>query len=340
MKFIKMEYPDGTMHDTMVTDYKHSLDKGIDFIDYHDINEDKNFYAIVKEVDGVLYKDPTITDYTYDELSKNTKELSLDDLPGEIKNLKNNNSKYELEFEVYSTDTGLYIASTIAEAFHLSKKYRHKIIDNVVCVPVTEEEVKRIEIISSQGIPALKRKIINEYNHDHQAQAEFSVYHIPSNNKYFIQEKLCNEFNVGYGVHYINGIQCKEVLFDDIKKIEEDSKYKTTCLKANFMELSFGKRFVNVYKNDEKEKFYIKNEQCEQYNIGRGHHYINSDLYKEVSKSELESLENQRIELKYTSLKFNRLIQQFAVFVDDDSKRLFIDVETSETLGIGKEHTL
>ena len=103
--------------------------------------------------------------------------------------------------------------------------------------------------------------------------------------KYIIQKKLCNEFNVGYGVHYINGIQCKEVLFDDIKKIEEDSKYKTTCLKANFMELSFGKRFVNVYKNDEKEKFYIKNEQCEQYNIGRGHHYINSDLYKEVSKS-------------------------------------------------------
>ena len=129
MKYVKMEYPDKTVHNALITDYNHSVDMDIDFVDYYDMTEDKKLYAIIKEVDGVLYKDPTITDYTYDELSKNVIKKDLNELPEEIMNIKENtkdNSKYELEFEVYNTETGYFIASTIAEAFHLNKKFRTK----------------------------------------------------------------------------------------------------------------------------------------------------------------------------------------------------------------------
>ena len=339
MKYVKMEYPDGTIHNTIITDYNHSEDKNIDFIDYYDMTEDKKFYSIIKEVDGVLYKDPTIQDYTYDELSKNITKKDMEELPELINNIKQeekDNSKYELEFDVYNTDTGLYIASSIAEAFHLNKKYRNKKINDIICVPVTEEEVTRIEKISNQGIPSLKHKMINELKIEHQSQAEFVVYHMPETNKYFVLEKVCNEYKVGSGIHYINGTLCREVSYEDIKKIEEESKDKNPCLKANFVELSFGKQTIEVYKNDERNKFYINDDKCNQYNIGTGHHYIDSNLYREVSKQELETLENKKIELNYKSLKFNKLIRQFIVYVDEYANRYFVEDEVAATLGIGK----
>ena len=339
MKYIKMEYPDGSIHNIIVTDYNHSNDKNVDFIDYYDMTERKNLYAIIKNKDGVLYKDSILLNYTYDELIKDSTKKDINELPELINNAKEeekDNSKYELEFNVYNTDTGLYIASTIAEAFHLSKKYRNKKINDIICVPVTEEEITRIENISAQGIPSLKHKIVNELKVEHQSQAEFIVYHMLDANKYFVLEKVCNDFNVGKGIHYINGNQCKEVSYEDIKKIEEESKDMNPCLKAKFVELTFGKQTIEVFKNNERDKYYINDNKCNEFNIGKGHHYIDSNLYKEVTKEELDLLKNKNIEINYKNLKFNKLIRQFIVYVDESSDRYFIDEQVSETLGIGK----
>lgn len=339
MKYIKMEYPDGSIHNIIVTDYNHSNDKNVDFIDYYDMTERKNLYAIIKNKDGVLYKDSILLNYTYDELIKDSTKKDINELPELINNAKEeekDNSKYELEFNVYNTDTGLYIASTIAEAFHLSKKYRNKKINDIICVPVTEEEITRIENISAQGIPSLKHKIINELKVEHQTQADFIVYHMLDANKYFVLEKVCNDFNVGKGIHYINGNLCKEVSYEDIKKIEEESKDMNPCLKAKFVELTFGKQTIEVFKNNERDKYYINDNKCNEFNIGKGHHYIDSNLYKEVTKEELDLLKNKNIEINYKNLKFNKLIRQFIVYVDESSDRYFIDEQVSETLGIGK----
>ena len=339
MKYIKMEYPDGSIHNIIVTDYNHSNDKNVDFIDYYDMTEGKNLYAIIKNKDGVLYKDSILLNYTYDELIKDSTKKDINELPELINNAKEeekDNSKYELEFNVYNTDTGLYIASTIAEAFHLSKKYRNKKINDIICVPVTEEEITRIENISAQGIPSLKHKIVNELKVEHQSQAEFIVYHMLDANKYFVLEKVCNDFNVGKGIHYINGNLCKEVSYEDIKKIEEESKDMNPCLKAKFVELTFGKQTIEVFKNNERDKYYINDNKCNEFNIGKGHHYIDSNLYKEVTKEELDLLKNKNIEINYKNLKFNKLIRQFIVYVDESSDRYFIDEQVSETLGIGK----
>ena len=36
MKYVKMEYPDGTIHNTLVMDFNHSNDKDVDYIDYYE----------------------------------------------------------------------------------------------------------------------------------------------------------------------------------------------------------------------------------------------------------------------------------------------------------------
>ena len=332
-KEIQMEYPDGSIHNIEVSDFNHNIDKNIDYIDYYDLNENKSMYAILKNIDGEYYKDSNVYDYTYDELSKNINKIDINLLPNKIKNIKNT-SKYELEFEVYDTDTGSYIASSIAEAFHLNKKYRNKKINNVICIPVTEEEIKRIELISNQGIPCLKAKRVNQ-NILEQAQIEFNVYHLTEVNKYFVNDDICKLYDVGTGTHYINSELCREVTYEDVRKIEEQSKDKNPCLKAVFKDLTFSKKTVEAYTNN-KNTYYINDDICENKNIGRGHHYINDILYKEVTKEEIEKLKEMNINVEFKELKFKKLIQEFIVYVDVNADRYFINEKDSNILKIGK----
>ena len=338
MKFVKMEYPDGTIHNTLVMDFNHSIDKDVDYIDYYDMTDDKRLYSVVKMENGKYYKDSSVSDYTYDELSENIIKKDLNELPEEMNNYQQNtkdDSKYELEFEVYNTDTGYFVASTIAEAFHLPKKYRTKKINNVICVPVTEEEINRIEVISNQGIPTLKHKIVNELHQQLQTQAEFIVYHMSDPDRYFVTESISNKYEVGLGTHYINGNLCKQINNDEIKLIEERSQNDNPCLKSKIVDLVFTKPIVEVYKNEETNRKYKKEEICSQNNIGIGHHYIDNNLYKEVNDTELDKL-NKKNELRYKNLQFQKFVIKFIVYVDENAGRHFIEKETSTKLGIGK----
>ena len=334
MKFVQIEYPDGTLHNVLVNAYNHSEDKDVDYIEYFDITERKDMYTLLKVEDDKIYKDSSNIDYTFDELSKNITNKNLKELPNVIKNYKvkeKDNSKYEFEFEVYETESGLYIASNIAQAFHLNKKYRNKKINNIICVPVNEEEVKRIELISNQGIPSLKAKKVNIY----QNQAEFMVFHVTETNKYFVNERVCTKYSVGTGTHYINGELCREVSYEDIQKIENKSKYDNPSLKAHFKDLGFDKEKIEAYINNYTNKHYIKENICNRFNIGEGHHYINDVLYKEVSTEEIEKLQNNNEEIVYKTLKL-KYKQKFLVYVDESNNRLFIELETSKLLGIGR----
>ena len=341
MKYVQMEYPDGTIHNTLVTGYKHSQDKDVDFIEYFDMTDNKKLYTIIKDIDGTIFKDSIELDYTYDELAKNSIKKDIKDLPDMIDNIKvNSKSKknnYELEFEVYYTDTGLYIASSIAEAFHLNKNYKNKKINNVICVPVSEEEIKRIEIISSQGVPALKARTINLHNIAYQSQALFIVYEVEELNKFFVQEEICRKYKVGKGMHYINGVQCREVEYEDIHRIEELSKNDNPCLKARFVKLSFSntKESLKVYKNPSTNKMYLENNICEENNIGKGIHYIDNKLYKEVTKEEINKI-NKKYNIKYKDLKFKNSIKDFIVYVDELSNRFFIENSIAKDLELGK----
>ena len=339
MKYVKMEYPNGTIHNTLVMDFNHSNDKDVDYIDYYDMTDDKRLYSIVKNENGKYFKDSSVSDYTYDELSENVTKKDLNELPEEMKNYKENtkdDSKYELNFEVYNTDTGYFIASTIAEAFHLPKKYRTKKINNVICVPVTEEEINRIEVISNQGIPTLKHVMVNELDHQLQTQTEFIVHHIPDIDKYFINEEICRKYNVGSGIHFINGELCKQVKYNDIKEIEEKSKEENPCLKATIKDLVFAKQIVEIYQNEDTNKLFVKDDICNQNNIGKGYHYIDNILYKEINNDELLKLQNSNYEIKYKKLQFQKLIIKFIVYVDENAGRYFIENETSAKLGIGR----
>lgn len=341
MKYVKMEYPNGSIHNTLIKEYNHSEDKDVDFIEYFDMTDNKELYAVLKTIDGTIYKDSNSLDYTYDELSSKKVQKNMDELPDLIENMKTNSKekeKYELEFEVYNTNSGYYIPSSIAVAFHLDKKYRTKKIKDVICVPVSEDEIKRIELISSQGIPSLKSKIINELDlkAEYQTQAEFIVYHLVDANKYFIDSKLCEEFNVGNGTHFINGILCKEVTYNDIKEIEERTKESNPCLKSTFVELSFEKNTIEVYRNTNTNKYYIKDETCTKNGIGTGHHYIDNVLYREVNKDELLNLQSKKIDFKFKNLQLQAVIQQYIVYVDEYSNRYFVEESTSKKLGIGR----
>ena len=335
MRYVKMEYPNGSVHNTLIREYNHSIDKDVDYIIYHDMTSNKELYAILRTIDGKTYKDSNILDYTYDDLANNKTEKNMNELPELIENLKENihdNKKVELNFEVYKTDTGYYIASSIAEAFHLNKKYRNKKINNVICVPVSEDDIKKIEIISSQVIPTLKRKIVNEL--EYQTQRNFKVYHLVEANKYFINSKLCEEYGVGNGTHFINGLLCKEVTYKDIKDIEDKTKESNICLKATFKELEFKKELIDVYKSDNTNKYYIKEEICKKYKIGTTNHYIDNILYREVSESDLKKLQRKNLEVNYINLQLQAVVQKFKVYVD--SNKYFIEDQVGKILGIGK----
>ena len=54
MKVIQIEYPDKNVHKVVVSEYNHSNDTNLDYINYYDLANDRNMYSILKEAEGKM----------------------------------------------------------------------------------------------------------------------------------------------------------------------------------------------------------------------------------------------------------------------------------------------
>ena len=84
MKVIQIEYPDKNVHKVVVSEYNHSNDTNLDYINYYDLANDRNMYSILKEAEGKIFNDTELYDFTYNELIRDIERKDLDDLPSII----------------------------------------------------------------------------------------------------------------------------------------------------------------------------------------------------------------------------------------------------------------
>ena len=272
MKVIQIEYPDKNVHKVVVSEYNHSNDTNLDYINYYDLANDRNMYSILKEEDGKIFNDTDLYDFTYNELIRDIERKDLDDLPSIIP-LYMENEKF-----IYQNQEPDYV----------------------------------------------------QYQ---QLVQKFIVYHIEDTNRFYVDAKICEKYNVGKGIYIINDKKCKLVTETEIKEIEERSVNHNPRLEAEIKTISFKKEEIKYKVYNLENKILIEDSISKKYNVGKGIFYINNKLCREIAKEELEKLNNvDYLKPEYINITHKNPIKHINVYVDNDTNRMYVD----DSLGIGK----
>lgn len=272
MKVIQIEYPDKNVHKVVVSEYNHSNDTNLDYINYYDLANDRNMYSILKEAEGKIFNDTELYDFTYNELIRDIERKDLDDLPSIIP-LYMENEKF-----IYQNQEPDYV----------------------------------------------------QYQ---QLVQKFIVYHIEDTNRFYVDAKICEKYNVGKGLYIINDKKCKLVTETEIKEIEERSVNHNPRLEAEIKTISFKKEEIKYKVYNLENKILIEDSISKKYNVGKGIFYINNKLCREIAKEELEKLNNvDYLKPEYINITHKNPIKHINVYVDNDTNRMYVD----DSLGIGK----
>ena len=226
MKVIQIEYPDKNVHKVVVSEYNHSNDTNLDYINYYDLANDRNMYSILKEAEGKIFNDTELYDFTYNELIRDIERKDLDDLPSIIP-LYMENEKF-----IYQNQEPDYV----------------------------------------------------QYQ---QLVQKFIVYHIEDTNRFYVDAKICEKYNVGKGIYIINDKKCKLVTETEIKDIEERSVNHNPRLEAEIKTISFKKEEIKYKVYNLENKILIEDSISKKYNVGKGIFYINNKLCREIAKEEI-----------------------------------------------------
>ena len=239
VKFIKLEYPDQSIHNIMVTTFGYNKKLNKYFIHYYDMAESKAMYTILEKNEDILLKDPFQDKISYAELTNNYKDLDVKLLPKEI-SCKKTADKAETQsvalFIVYNTGYGLYINENLCQRFNIGKENKAITIKGIKCYEVSTEEIDSIEKTTEKENPALKAKYESVY--EVQTTARFIVYHTTNTNEFFIAASICERYGIrGIRKTTIEGITHYKVTKEDIEKIETLTANNNPCLKAEYKDI-------------------------------------------------------------------------------------------------------
>lgn len=274
MRIIQMEYPDKNIHKIVVSEYNHSKDTELDYINYYDLANDRNMYSILREEDGKIYNDTNLYDYTYNDLTRNIEKKEIDDLP--------------------------YV---------------------IPCYIEKEESLYQ-----------------EDFTKDQQITQKFTVYHIKETNKLFVAAELCEQYNVGHGLYFINGIKCNNVTEKEIKGMEEKTKNQNICLEAETKNISFQKQEqknigqINVYVDNDTNRMYVE----DSLGIGKGIFYIGTNRCKEVKPEDLENYEVEYLIMNFNTNKKEEKNELVTVYKDkNNNNKLYITKDNCNKYNIG-----
>lgn len=288
VKFIKLEYPDQSIHNVMVTHFGYNKKLNKYFIHYYDMAESKPMYTILEKSEDILLKDPFLDKIPYTELTNNYQELNLNLLPKEIA-CKKSTDKMEVQktalFLVYNTGHGLYINSNLCQKFNIGKEDNAITIKGIKCYEVNTDEIDNIERTTENQNPALKAKY--EIVYEKQSATKFTVYHTTNTNEFFIAASVCERYGIkGIRKTTIDGVTHYKVTKSDIEKIENLTENQNPCLKAEYKDIYLKREKVEketTTANKQSQKAFIYYNDLTNHKL-----YIDRKIYELAKALKIE----------------------------------------------------
>ena len=167
MKYLKLKYPNHTIHNIMVKEF--GVNENKYFIAYYDLTEHKEKFSLITKENDTYQQTKIITKNELLKLQSNYNKLNPHILPKEIKCLENEDSSNtieknskELTFIVYNDATNLYIDEYIAKLFKINNINNSFTINNTKYVQVQQNDIENIEKITQHLNTKLKAKYIKK----------------------------------------------------------------------------------------------------------------------------------------------------------------------------------
>lgn len=374
MKFIRMQYPDKSIHNIIVKTFGFNNKYQKHFIEYYDLTNSQNMYTILEKENQTFKKNPYLDNISYNEIISDYNKLNENFLPKEIgcveKDYELNKpevkTQKQMEFYVFTTNYSYFIASNICKAFKIGDRNSTKTINGIECFEVTKKEIEEIVEKTKNQDPCLK-PIYNQIL-ILKKKGQFIIYRDLNLNKYYIDMTFCKNHGIGNNkVLSINGIKCFEVTKEEIKKIEEVSKNTDLELSAYYIDINLynskqsnpntpftavQKSFI-VYKDIITLKLYMDVTTCKYFGIQSSiQHMINGISCLEVTQQQITEIEektkfsNPSYKAHYVDvflekkkenpkeMKINYVQKEFIVYKDVLTNKLYMEKNVCNYFGL------
>ena len=293
-------YPNGETHEVEVKEYNHSDSINLDYIEFYDYNKDVSSFLILDNFKAI-FDNENIINISYQELTEKITPKDIKELP------------------------------EVIEAKKETKKTRLQMLNPDTTSINDKREMTNEGLINSRV--------------EEKPPIELQVMYDSTNN-YYIPDNIAKELNIGSGTYYINGIKSKLTSSEQIesfKKALEDYNMKNNLkIVPKYIEKKKKKITIELYKDTNTDKVYIRKEDSEKINIDKYNvnyiYWIDDQEYLELDSKAIEKLYTEnKVEIKFKPLPLQQsVIQEFIVYVDEAANRYYIEEDASNILGIGR----
>lgn len=224
MKYVKLEYPDKSIHNIIINNFYYNKEEDSYLINFYDMSESQRLYSILKENANSLNATKIIKEVDINKLEE--KNFSL--LP---KIIKYEHKKEDINtFTVYKTKYSLFTNENLCNYYKIAKNSTKRKIKGIDCLEITKNDLNEIIEKSQSDVnfisvycPKISR-IYNCYKYKNKLYVTRNIYEviqkyeleieanpkiIDSRNCYSITKEQLDNFNKKY--HY----QAQEIEFKE-----------------------------------------------------------------------------------------------------------------------------
>ena len=300
---IRLEYPDFTYHDVMVTGLSYNIEKDIYLMSYYDFTLESYMDTILSRANCRLFRNPFIENDQIEELKQSSVKMGLGVLRDEISCLKTPFKKSEdqcvVRFNVHCDDGSYYISQSLASKFGIDGSLIGKPGSGVV--RVSNSDINRIINLTKND--QVRLEPIYTTLTKTQRVASFRV--LSDDVNLFITKHLADQFGInnGFALRY-DSLSWRKVTREQINEIIEKTKNSSICLQPEFEHITKEKttksgsnkkatptQSMFLVLND-GDNLYIQKSFAKQFGIDHGFAFMKDGLeWTRISKSEVQRIE-------------------------------------------------
>lgn len=161
MKYLKIEYPDRSIHNIIVNNFYYNQEENNYIISFYDMSESQRMYSILEE-DNIFLVTSIIKEAKINNLEEKNPNL----LPKIIKYLHKEEEKNKIT--VYKSNYSLFINENLCHYYNIAKNSTKRKIKGIDCLEITKYDLEEITKKSSQKlnyISIYEPKITRTYNY-------------------------------------------------------------------------------------------------------------------------------------------------------------------------------
>lgn len=344
MKYIKLEYPDDSLHNVIVTNFGYSTSAYTYFVEYYDLSQSAKMYTIIEKTNNTFIRNP-YAKIDMDDLFFGYQSLDENLLPDvlECKKTYFKTARQNICIDAYKIDENYYILESICSKIKLDEYNEKKTINGTLCRKVSIETITklnkketekncyyvRIIEIKNEANNTEKEELIEKKQEEKQ---EIEYYNDITNNKMYITRNVyeeCKKLNINssFEPKIIDNRNCYSIEKNDLETLlNNDFKGKEIIISNEKEQKEKTKDEVIIaYQDKETKKIYIEQKYINNKNT-QEKVILNKKCY-EVNEKDLESILNKIIVVAPIYLKKDiNNNQQVKIYNYNDIKFISEDI--------------